>query len=122
MHFSIQNYKRAYKVGKESLMKSLISSISPLLVLFQTPGCGTGLGRGQGSWSWVTARLCPSLVCSNVKYLILGRAEGLGHLGLAVTHAKLSLLIISRAAAARVHRFSPCTCQVPFPFMHDAGD
>lgn len=75
-------------------------------------------GRGSLSWGHSQAVSEPS----SVKCLILGRAESLGHLGLALTRAKLSCLIISRAAAAKVHRFSPWMCQVCFPFMHDAGD
>lgn len=111
-------------MGKEPLKKSLISCISPPPV---------GAFSGLWLWCWagkedvaaragVTAGLCPSLVCRSVKCLILGRAKRLGHLGLARLCAKLSRLIISRAAAVRVHKFSPCMCHVRFPFMPGAGD
>lgn len=108
-------------MGKESLKKPLhfpiVGAFSGLWLWFWA---GKGDVAAQGG---VTARLCPSPGCSSVKYLILGRAERPGHLGLALTRAKLSCLITGRAAAAaRVHKFSPWMCQVRFPFMPDAED
>lgn len=100
MRFRIRNKKRAYNMGKNHP----IPRISPFLAAF-CRGLAVMLGwggvRGRGS----AVGLRTAVVSSGVKCLIPRRAERPGHLGWMLVLAKLSCLIISRAAGVRVHKF-----------------
>ena len=88
--------------------KSLIPCISTFLAAF-CRGLAVVLGWGgvrHSSSRGPAAGLRTTAVSSSVKCLILRRAERPGHLGSMLALAKLSCLIISRAAGVRVHKFS----------------